>query len=241
MNLLEKTRKLIVGMLPRLNGSDLSRNIHLKLQNLVLVDRILIIGFSRYIVKSLAMESAPGTVETIALMLSRYSKDKKILDFGSGMHGGEYIKKLGFKVYNCDIVDYGGENFKLIDPNENMIPYGDNEFDITVLSEVIEHVESPFALIKEIARVTRECIIISTPNIVSRESKRIFLKSNYFKWFTPKDFGYHLTPIAFWQIENFCLRNGYKLVEMKGNHEIFTGNENRRLALAETLIFRIEL
>nr|HPQ40342.1 methyltransferase domain-containing protein [bacterium] len=43
------------------------------------------------------------------------------------------------------------------------LPFRDDAFDVTICSEVLEHVVSPEAVISELKRVSRKCVIISTP------------------------------------------------------------------------------
>lgn len=43
--------------------------------------------------------------------------------------------------------------------------FNDGLFDVTVCGEVIEHVDNPEALVKELMRVTKKKVIISTPNL----------------------------------------------------------------------------
>lgn len=78
----------------------------------------------------------------------------------------DYIKKI-FPMINVDI--------GLL---ENM-PYNNDYFDIVYCFQVIEHIQNPVQIIKEIGRVCKSdgIIIISTPNIESFCAKRF--KGNY--------------------------------------------------------------
>lgn len=191
-------------------------------------------------VKTLKMESAPGTAETVVSMLKDLNKSKRVLDYGCGEHESRYIKALGFSnVVSADILNLSGENFVRIDPRENSLPFKDGEFDVVVASEVVEHVDAPLWLIKELVRISRDFVIVSTPNVVSDASKGIFVRSNFLHWFQPKDFSYHISPVFYWQIEQLCIREGWKLAELQGNHEIFYGEDENFLSTAETIIAKI--
>jgi len=69
------------------------------------------------------------------------------LDLDTGL-----VKQLGFK--------------NSVAADALRLPFPDNRFDTVVIAEVIEHVESPFLLLKEIHRVLKEGgkIIITTPS-----------------------------------------------------------------------------
>lgn len=191
-------------------------------------------------VKSLRMESAPGTAETIISLVAKEEKKLKVLDYGCGPHKSSYLRWLGFKVTSVDIQKYGDEDVVVVGASEKKLPFVDDEFDIVIASEVIEHVEDPFSLIHELLRVSNKYVVLSTPNVVSWQSKFIFLRSNFFKWFQEKDFSYHISPIFYWQIENFCKRNGYVLEKTLGNNSIYFSSEINIYSTSETLIFKIK-
>jgi len=95
---------------------------------------------------------------------------------------------------------------------------------------------------EEFKRIAGRRIIITTPNVVSLQSKKIFSASGYLQWFEPKDFFYHLSPVFHWQMEEFCKRHGLKLVSTHGNHTVLGLTDNGRpLDYAEALIFDITL
>lgn len=85
-------------------------------------------------------------------------RDKNLLDVGSGMGGYDAIfSEEGAKVSTLDL------DASLIVPSSChvradalMMPYPSNFFDVAVCSSLIEHVESPIMLLKEILRVLRQ-------------------------------------------------------------------------------------
>jgi 2-polyprenyl-3-methyl-5-hydroxy-6-metoxy-1,4-benzoquinol methylase len=204
-------------------------------------ERTVMIGNARRKVNALKMESTPGTVETIISLLSAFPGDMKLLDYGCGQHQSQYLRQMGFNVHSCDILDFTIPHYTKIDPAKDKLPFSDKQFDVTVISEVVEHVENPWVLLRELVRVTKQCIIVSTPNVVSKKSKEVFVQTNYLYWFTP-DVDYHITPVFYWQIEKFCQRENLKLSAMIGNHEIFKLPEAHSvLDDAEVLVYKIEV
>lgn len=204
-------------------------------------ERSIMLGDKKMRIRSLTMEATPGTVETVISILQSYPKEFSLLDYGCGQHQSAYLKNMGFKVHSCDILDFSGESYTKIDPQTYKLPFADNQFDATIFSEVIEHLESPWETLKELIRVTKHKIIITTPNVVSKKSKQVFSETGYFYWFTP-DVDYHISPVPYWQLENFCKRHGIKISQLLGNHQIFGLMPDRpMLDNAEVLIFELDL
>ncbi|MBI2106991.1 class I SAM-dependent methyltransferase [Candidatus Woesearchaeota archaeon] len=99
----------------------------------------------------------------------------KILDVGCG-DGALYniIKGRCKNYYGVDIsktalsqIKDKKVNMRVVNINEEKLPFQDNFFDYVVCLDVIEHVFDPIKLIEEIFRVTKKegFVIISTPNI----------------------------------------------------------------------------
>ena len=63
--------------------------------------------------------------------------------------------KLGRKLHPGIIFSHG---------SIYQLPYRDNEFDIVICTEVLEHLENPKAALKEIVRVTNNYCLLSVPN-----------------------------------------------------------------------------
>ena len=100
--------------------------------------------------------------------------------------------------------------------------------------------ESPWEILKELARVSKKHVIITTPNPASLKSKSEFGRRGFLYWFAPENFAYHISPIFWWQIELFCQRHKLQLKKTLGNHQAFLLNDlGRRLDFAEALIYQI--
>ena len=101
-------------------------------------------------------------------------KNKKVIEVGCGLgFFSQKISQKGAAVFGIDI----GE--KLVNITNNKVPNGefivgsaldipfkDNEFDLTLCTEVIEHTEDPKKAVTEILRVTKNggFIVLTTPN-----------------------------------------------------------------------------
>lgn len=91
---------------------------------------------------------------------------KNILDVGSA--SGWFLHELKKKFANTDCtgidvykkaIDYGKErysNIELLKGDAHKIPFKDASFEVIVCCEVLEHVENPEAVIKEMKRVLKK-------------------------------------------------------------------------------------
>jgi 2-polyprenyl-3-methyl-5-hydroxy-6-metoxy-1,4-benzoquinol methylase len=101
-----------------------------------------------------------------------------ILEIGCGTgHGSMLIgQRLGnYLYYGCDVAfsalefaskRYGIERNNWISANGENLPFKDNQFDAVICLEVIEHIENPGKLLRDIFRVLKKegKLLISTPN-----------------------------------------------------------------------------
>ncbi len=127
----------------------------------------------------------------------KFVKNKKILDLGSGSGYGSFeLIKLGAKeVISIDIdpkiIKFAKEKyhndkltFQIADATS--LPFKDNEFDVVISFEVIEHIKNYQNYLREVFRVLRPkgYFIFSTPN---RLKHRAGTSAYHFKEFTPNE------------------------------------------------------
>lgn len=158
-----------------------------------------------------------------------------VLDAGTGSGAlAEALSDAGFRVTAADIdasffrADRPGIRFIAADFNETS-PFEDGSFDCVTCLEMIEHVENPFALLRELYRVLKPggTLVISTPNILNIRSRlRFLLEGNYdyFKYPLPEweqdgtGANLHVNPIRLHEMEYYVRKAGF-VVE-----EVFTSN-----------------
>lgn len=134
--------------------------------------------------------------------------DIKILDIWCW--NGNMLKEI-HSLWYCNLYGCDGfiENDKLLNIAKfqqinltQPLPYDDNSFDVIFLTEVIEHMEYPNLLLKEVHRILSKhwIVIISTPNILNIPSRLLFLFTGHFLLFTEWDIKYDKFP---WHIAPF--------------------------------------
>lgn len=106
-------------------------------------------------------------INVLSNLITRHLRPKdKILDIGSGSgalgkaileHPGcpPEVKLLGLEKFRR-----GNEDIETIEFDGHIIPVGNEDYEITILADVVHHEENPERLVKEAVRVTRRCLIV---------------------------------------------------------------------------------
>ena len=149
-------------------------------------------------------------------------KANSILDVGCGE--GFTLKKLeekklGKKNVGIDYSDDAIKIGKKIYPELALhkgdvydIQYKDNSFDLSLCTEVLEHLEDPVKAVMEIKRVTAKYLIFSVPN------EPFFIGANFIRGKYLKNFGNHPEHINHWTawgFEKFLEKQGLTIVRSK--------------------------
>ena len=99
-------------------------------------------------------------------------KPKKILDVGCGEGFTlKYLTKKGkFSLHGIDSSKEAIRLARKIAPKSRLrvgdvtkLPFKGNSFDIVLLLEILEHLENPKKIIKEVKRLAKKAVIISVP------------------------------------------------------------------------------
>lgn len=122
----------------------------------------------------------------------------------------EYFK---YQAIRCDPVE----------PNGRLV-YGDDSFDIACSVEVIEHLEDQFQFVRELHRVLKPGgrAIVSTPNLLSINSRIRFLHSGFWLLFDPLSLtsrdpvhtSGHIGPITYYYLAYLFHRAGFQSVRV---------------------------
>lgn len=158
-------------------------------------------------------------IKRVKLLLE---KEKKgiLLDIGPGKGRlTDELNNLGFKIEVCDydiniikkLSKYKG---KTCDLNNEKLPYPDNSFDYVNCTEVLEHIENPWRVIRDIRRVLKKngIVTFSTPHVDSIIQKIKYLfTDNLFSFPKSPILGGHITPVHDFVLENILRRNGFEV------------------------------
>lgn len=98
-------------------------------------------------------------INRVDWMISQVPRNSRLIEIGCA--NGVLFKNRK-NTTRVDIDNYPKlENF--VQANAENLPFKDNEFDVAVLGEILEHVENPQKALKEAARVAKK-VIITVPN-----------------------------------------------------------------------------
>lgn len=173
------------------------------------------------------LERAYADCHQVALRLAAAVPPGRALDLGAGQGAlSQALKLRGFEVTAADIntgqFRAAGVRCAKLDLNRPL-PFPDRGFDLVMAVEVLEHLESPRAFLREIFRVLRPggLAVISTPNITSIPSRVFFLATGCFDLFVPTkrrledplDAGAdgHITPLPGWLVRYDLREGGFQL------------------------------
>lgn len=109
------------------------------------------------------------------------------------------------------------------------LPFEDGAFDCVVSREGIEHLVMPFSFLGELCRVLKPggVLFITTPNIMTIDSRMKFLLSGYYQGFRELrdnhpglrdlEFQGHISPIYYWQLAYFLENYGFTIERVTTN------------------------
>lgn len=169
-----------------------------------------------------------GVHDFLDPVLKRYAlRGGRAVDLGAGSGAlAVRLRELGFEVIAVDI---NSDRFKANIPfvqlnlnNSDFCSLGDRAFDFVTAVEVIEHLESPIAFLRNIRSLLKPngMALITTPNMDNAPSRFRFLLTGKLHMMDEK-VPNHISPIFYdLFIRQYLPRAGLKLVE----HHFFPTN-----------------
>lgn len=167
-----------------------------------------------------------NTVREILILMAG-QKPGRLLDVGTGQ--GVLAQKfadLNYQVFGCDL---DTSNFlpqkipiKKVDLNQKT-PYQNQSFNYIICSEVIEHLENPWHLLREMARILKKkgILVISLPNFSNLISRIVFFSRGNFREFYDyhwQKWG-HINPITYPELSKILQAVGFKIEAIKTAQE----------------------
>ncbi len=171
--------------------------------------------------------------------------DLNILDIGTGSNGfpGWLVKNGYENVKSCDIDDYRSYSldipFEKIDVSFEKFPYDDGEFDVIFCLNVLEHVENPFNMFREVNRVLKSngLFVIAIPNGWNIFSKFSYLLHGKIEgWAKNNNHICFLPENKFWQfLSNYKLEKA--IYTKRCSHKHFPLRHFRNVCYPKTKFF----
>jgi SAM-dependent methyltransferase len=138
----------------------------------------------------------PGMHEHVMKMVRAEHPDPRgvrVLDAGAGE--GSLAARLhagGYDVAACDLFPemFRASGVECLKADAvDRLPYGDEEFDLVAVVEVIEHLDGHASFYRELNRVLKAggTLLLTTPNMQSLKSRLRFLFTGYYYSFGPLD------------------------------------------------------
>jgi SAM-dependent methyltransferase len=108
-----------------------------------------------------------------------------------------------------------------VDLNAPFADRAEAPFDLVVAVEVIEHLENPYAFLRELSTVLAPTgtLVLTTPNVESALSRLKFFRKGEFRWFAEEEYQSwgHIQPITAWQLDKALRGAGLEIAERSYN------------------------
>jgi SAM-dependent methyltransferase len=163
-----------------------------------------------------------------------------VLDVGAG--AGAFSQRLVDQGYRVTALDVDPEKwvpkdipFLQLNIDAGIAASVQDVFDAACCLEVVEHIENPWNLLREIHRVVKPggFLLLSTPNITSFLSRSTFFLTGRFHQFEEADHAYgHISPISAFELEYAARQSGWDVVDIApgGSLSVFDVRELRPIA-----------
>lgn len=173
--------------------------------------------------KGILIHADTGVHNEAAAIFSKYvPHGSSVLDVGAG--AGAFSQRLTDLNYKVTALDSDPDKwipadipFFKLDIDAGIAASVRETFDAVCCLEVIEHVENPWNLLREIYSVVKPggYLLLSTPNITSFLSRGIFFLTGRFHQFDDGDLSYgHISPISSFELEYAARKSGWTVLEI---------------------------
>lgn len=162
--------------------------------------------------------------EAAALVKQYFPAGARVLDVGAG--AGAFSQRLTDLGYSVTALDVDPAKwipqdipFLRLDIDKGIAASVGSTYDSVCCLEVIEHVENPWNLLREIYSVTRPggIALLSTPNVTSFLSRALFFLTGKFHQFNEGDLTYgHINPVSAFELQHAAKAVGWQVLDIRG-------------------------
>ncbi|MEJ2320568.1 MAG: class I SAM-dependent methyltransferase [Gemmatimonadales bacterium] len=172
--------------------------------------------------------SPPGVQEAAIALLGRHLTSRSsVLDLGSGGAMLARLSEIGFRdrhavardpslVGDTDAAVPKEWSVVSLDLGGDFAAHYSRRFDVIVSSELIEHLESPSAFLRQAHALLEDdgFLMVTTPNVANWAGRVRFLVSGELRWFDDRmrARARHITPIAGAQMRGMLDEAGFKRI-----------------------------
>lgn len=140
-----------------------------------------------------------------------------LLDVGAGQgHFVERLKQKNFKLFAVDLMYSRVEGVEwFVQDLNRLLQFKDEKFNVVTCVEVLEHIENPRKLIREMYRVLKPggILVASTPNNQSWRSILSYIFREHFVAFTNSSYPAHITAMNKTDLSRMCDEAGFSKVD----------------------------
>ena len=170
--------------------------------------------------KGLEIHSDPAVHAAASALLQRVAPTgARVLDLGAG--AGAFSQRLADQGFHPTGVDASaaewtsGLPFVQADLNGDWASHFPTPFDAVCCLEVIEHLENPWKLLRDVRKVLGPGgrLVLSTPNTTSFVSRLTFLRIGQFAGFGKDDLSYgHVSPLSPFEFSTVAAQTGWHIL-----------------------------
>ena len=153
------------------------------------------------------------------VLADRHPGGGTIVDVGCGTGNLlPFVRERFARYVGSDVVRYNGlpadAEFHPLDLDTGRLPLPDGSADVAVAVEVIEHLENPRALVRELTRLVRPggWVVVTTPNQLSLLSKLGLVLLDEFPMFRGANYPAHLTALLEIDLRRMAAEGGWRQV-----------------------------
>lgn len=152
------------------------------------------------------------------LLKTYHQMDGKLLDFGAGK--GAFLKSLSsdfkYEMHAIDLMrsEVDSVTWHVHDLNQPF-PLADFDFDVVTAIEVIEHLENPRGMIRDLWSSLKPGgrVVVTTPNNESYRALLSYTLRGHFVAFTDSSYPAHITALNRLDLKRILQETGFKNIE----------------------------